>query len=84
MEFVKKYALKSGTDHFLGSKKSEIKANSHDFSNFMIVKKLDQTENVRNKILYLEKPGPMFSGDNLITKKNVRNVYGGTMVSCIN
>ena len=35
----------------------------------MIKKKLDQTENVRNKILYLEKPGPMFSGDNLITKK---------------
>lgn len=72
-----KYALKSGTDHFLGSKKSEvIKANSHDFSNFMIVKKkLDQTENVRNKILYLEKPGPMFSGDNLITKKKMSEMF---------
>ena len=72
-----KYSFKSGTDHYYGSKKSIIiRGNAHDYSNYLIEKKNFNNKKVeRLSALYLEKPGPMFQGDNLIKKTDMSNLF---------
>jgi len=72
-----KYFFKSGTEHFLGPKNSTIiRGNAHDYSNYLIEKKNFNNKKVdRVTALYLEKPGPMFQGDNLLKKTNMSNLF---------
>ena len=72
-----KFALKTGTENFLGKKDSLIiRASSHDFSNFLIIKKEKNLKKIERKnVLFLEKPGPMFPSDNLITKKKMSDFF---------
>lgn len=70
------YAFQAGSKHFYNEKKTTkiIKANSSDFSNYLILKK--KTNNIKRKFaLFLEQPTPLFDGDNFYQKFN-KNEFG--------
>ena len=69
------YALQAGNKHFNSKNKNIkiLKANSTDYSNYLIMKKKINHKN-RKFALFLEQPTPLFDGDNFYQKFNKMNL----------